>query len=104
MSQGPVIISGPPGHMSDVDDQPDVYGLVEKWEVLRILSLGPTATRRECLCAENQPFHRYGCPDGDAFRPLFIPATRAMITKYNPLWQDFLNVLEKNPDAFITIR
>jgi hypothetical protein len=100
MSIGPVIYSGPAGKMKAVDQPDDAYGRRDKWEFLSALDTIPRLYRRTCSCKGQT--HQYGCPDPDAFRPESIADARKATAHLHPVWQDFLSVLEADPDAFIT--
>lgn len=104
MSQGPVIVSGPPGRMSGrkYEDGPDVYGLVEKWDALNALRKLETVYRRDCYCTGEK--HDYMCPDPEGSRPASIEAAREALRPFRPEWQAVLTILETDPDAFIVVR
>jgi hypothetical protein len=104
MSQGPIIVSGPPGQMSSrkYDNGPDVYGLAEKWDVLNALHGLDLIYRRDCSCKGEQ--HDYMCPDPEGSRPVSIEAAREALKPFRPEWQEVLTILETDPDAFIVVR
>lgn len=102
MSQGMFIVSGPPGKLRDVKDQPDAYGRPDKWQVRNVLRGLPEEYRRDCSCTGED--HDYFCPDPEGFRPASIPDAREALKGFDPIWQELLGVLERDPNAFLVVR
>lgn len=70
----------------------------DSWDFMSAMYADEIISLKDCLCGDK---HQYMCQRETAHRPLNFVAFKERTKHLQPVWQDVIQYLEDEPDAYI---